>query len=56
MVVKDVEAAVFIYFLSIGSGLSFGVALVALPAYLLYKKIQSRGVKHERNEKRSHRV
>lgn len=40
------ESAVFLYFVSIGAGFTFGVASIGLPAFWLYKKIKNRGDKH----------
>lgn len=38
------ESAVFLYFFCIGAGLALGVATVALPALMIYKKIVNKGV------------
>lgn len=38
------ESAVFLYFFCIGAGLALGVATVALPALMLTKKINNKGV------------
>ena len=37
------ESAVFLYFVSIGAGLTFGVAIVAIPSVLIYQKMKARG-------------
>lgn len=39
---------VFLYFVAIGSGISFGLTIGAIPAILVYRWMQKRGANHDR--------
>lgn len=39
------EGAVFTYFVAIGSGLALGIAIVTIPALMIFKKMNNRPAK-----------
>jgi hypothetical protein len=44
--VKDLEGNVFSYFVAIGAGLSFGIAVVFLPSFWLFNKLRGGKTNH----------
>lgn len=40
------ESAVFLYFVSIGAGLTLGISIIAIPSLMLYNKLKVRGERH----------